>query len=151
MPRFLPEITPRNTITMGAVALGMVVAVGGIVHASTFVDLVRVDVDGVVTNVRTESETVSELLADESLEAPIEIAAQMMLHKDLWAALGDLPERERTILQLRYGLLDGQRRTLEEVGVAFGITRERTRQLEAEALRRLRHRSVGARLQGYLD
>jgi RNA polymerase primary sigma factor len=99
-----------------------------------------------------ESEgTVSELLADESLEAPIEIAAQNMLHRDLWAALGDLPERERKILQLRYGLLDGQRRTLEEVGVAFGITRERTRQLEAEALRRLRHPSVGARLQGYLD
>jgi RNA polymerase primary sigma factor len=95
--------------------------------------------------------TVSELLADESLEAPIEIAAQQMLYRDLSAALDDLPERERKILQLRYGLLDGQRRTLEEVGVAFGITRERTRQLEAEALRRLRHPSVGARLQGYLD
>ena len=68
MPRFLPEITPRNTITMGAVALGMVVAVGGIVHASTFDDLVRVDVDGVVTNVRTESETVSELLAEKGVD-----------------------------------------------------------------------------------
>jgi RNA polymerase primary sigma factor len=99
-----------------------------------------------------ESEgTVSELLADESLEASIEIAAQNMLYQDLSAALNGLPERERKILQLRYGLLDGQRRTLEEVGVAFGITRERTRQLEAEALRRLRHPSVGARLQGYLD
>jgi RNA polymerase primary sigma factor len=99
-----------------------------------------------------ESEgTVSELLADESLEAPIDVAAQKMLHHDLWAALSDLPERERRILQLRYGLLDGRRRTLEEVGVAFGITRERTRQLEAEALSRLRHPSVGARLHGYLD
>jgi RNA polymerase primary sigma factor len=94
---------------------------------------------------------VSEVLADESLETPMEIAAQNMLHQELNAALNDLPERERKILQLRYGLLDGQRRTLEEVGVAFGITRERTRQIEAEALRRLRHPSVGQRLHGYLD
>ncbi|WP_240695680.1 sigma-70 family RNA polymerase sigma factor [Candidatus Chloroploca sp. Khr17] len=94
---------------------------------------------------------VSEVLADESLETPMEIAAQNMLHAELNAALNDLPERERKILQLRYGLLDGQRRTLEEVGVAFGITRERTRQIEAEAMRRLRHPSVGMRLHGYLD
>jgi RNA polymerase primary sigma factor len=94
---------------------------------------------------------VSEVLADESLETPMEIAAQNMLHEELSAALNGLPERERKILQLRYGLLDGQRRTLEEVGMAFGITRERTRQIEAEALRRLRHPSVGNRLHGYLD
>jgi RNA polymerase primary sigma factor len=94
---------------------------------------------------------VGEVLADESLETPMEIAAANMLHRELNAALNDLPERERKILQMRYGLLDGQRRTLEEVGVAFGITRERTRQIEAEALRRLRHPSVGGRLQGYLD
>ncbi|NJN15123.1 MAG: sigma-70 family RNA polymerase sigma factor [Oscillochloris sp.] len=94
---------------------------------------------------------VSEVLADESLETPMEIAAQNMLHAEITAALNDLPDRERKILQMRYGLLDGQRHTLEEVGVAFGITRERTRQIEAEALRRLRHPSVGNRLQGYLD
>ena len=94
---------------------------------------------------------VSEVLADESLETPMEIAAANMLHEELNAVLNDLPERERKILQLRYGLVDGQRRTLEEVGVAFGITRERTRQIEAEALRRLRHPSVGARLHGYLE
>ncbi|MFV9503929.1 MAG: sigma-70 family RNA polymerase sigma factor [Oscillochloridaceae bacterium umkhey_bin13] len=94
---------------------------------------------------------VGEVLADESLETPMEIAAANMLHAELSAALNDLPDRERKILQLRYGLLDGQRRTLEEVGVAFGITRERTRQIEAEALRRLRHPSVGNRLHGYLD
>ena len=94
---------------------------------------------------------VGELLADEQCEAPIELAAAKMLHIELRAALNDLPERERKILQLRYGLLDGQRRTLEEVGLAFGITRERTRQIEADALRRLRHPSVGARLHGYLE
>ena len=94
---------------------------------------------------------VGEVLADESLETPMEIAAAHMLHEELTAVLNDLPERERKILQLRYGLVDGQRRTLEEVGVAFGITRERTRQIEAEALRRLRQPSVGMRLHGYLD
>ncbi|MEI8309011.1 MAG: sigma-70 family RNA polymerase sigma factor [Chloroflexales bacterium] len=95
--------------------------------------------------------SMSEVLADESLETPMEIAAQHMLHQDLHSVLNDLPERERKIIQLRYGLLDGQRRTLEEVGVAFGITRERTRQIEADALSRLRHPSVGQRLHGYLD
>jgi RNA polymerase primary sigma factor len=94
---------------------------------------------------------VGELLADDVLKTPPEITAQNMLQEELSAALMELPERERKILQMRYGLDDGQRRTLEEVGVAFGITRERTRQLEAEALRRLRHPSVGYRLQSYLE
>ncbi|NJP05553.1 MAG: sigma-70 family RNA polymerase sigma factor [Chloroflexaceae bacterium] len=94
---------------------------------------------------------VGELLADESLESPIEIAAQNMLQEELSDILNDLPERERNVLLLRYGLTDGKRRTLEEVGVVFGITRERTRQIEAEALRRLRDPSVGDRLHGYLD
>ena len=90
-------------------------------------------------------------LADDESTAPIEIAAQRMLQQDLIRALMELPERERAILQLRYGLTDGRRRTLEEVGVAFGITRERTRQIEAEALRHLRSPSLGARLQAYLE
>lgn len=92
-----------------------------------------------------------EMLADENLESPIDIAAQHMLKDEIALILNDLPERERDILLMRYGLEDGKRRTLEEVGVAFGITRERTRQIEAEALRRLRHPSVGKRLQGYLE
>jgi RNA polymerase primary sigma factor len=94
---------------------------------------------------------VGELLADEDSDEPVEIAAQRMLQEELTGALMALPERERKILQLRYGLEDGRRHTLEEVGVAFGITRERTRQIEAEALRHLRSPGVGARLQGYLE
>ncbi len=93
----------------------------------------------------------SDHLADDEMSAPVEIAAQRMLRQDLTRALMELPERERAILQLRYGLTDGRRRTLEEVGVTFGITRERTRQIEAEALRHLRSPSVGARLQAYLE
>jgi RNA polymerase primary sigma factor len=90
-------------------------------------------------------------LADDDSAAPVEIAAQRMLQQDLVRALMELPERERAILQMRYGLTDGRRRTLEEVGVTFGITRERTRQIEAEALRHLRSPSVGGRLQAYLE
>jgi RNA polymerase primary sigma factor len=65
--------------------------------------------------------------------------------------LQQLPERERNIIQLRYGLNDGRYRSLEEVGVEFGITRERVRQIKAMALRRLRHPYLGKKLRGYLD
>jgi RNA polymerase primary sigma factor len=94
---------------------------------------------------------IGELLADETTETPVEAATQRMLQEELFAALNELPERERKVLLMRYGLTDGRRRTLEEVGVAFGITRERTRQIEAEALRRLRDPGLGQRLNGYLD
>jgi RNA polymerase primary sigma factor len=94
---------------------------------------------------------VGELLADEDSETPMELAAQRMLQEDLSQALMELPEREREILQLRYGLADGRRRTLEEVGSTFGITRERTRQIEAEALRHLRSPQMGDRLHAYLE
>lgn len=94
---------------------------------------------------------VGEILADETMEAPIEIATQHMLKTELEGILEDLPERERKVLRLRYGLSDGRRHTLEEVGVAFGITRERIRQVEAEALRRLRHQHSGKCLHSYLE
>lgn len=94
---------------------------------------------------------IGEVVADDELDVPLEIAARRMLEKDMAEALGQLPERERTVLQLRYGLTDGRRRTLEEVGVAFGITRERTRQIEAEALRSLRGPSLAGRLHSYLE
>ncbi|WP_157042660.1 sigma-70 family RNA polymerase sigma factor [Roseiflexus castenholzii] len=94
---------------------------------------------------------IGELLADDGADAPMEIATQHMLQRDLEQALMDLPDRERAVLRLRYGLTDGRRRTLEEIGSAFGITRERTRQIEADALRLLRRPGVSARLQAYLE
>lgn len=94
---------------------------------------------------------IGELLADEMSDSPNDIATRRMLQADVATALLELPERERSILQLRYGMVDGRRRTLEEVGAAFGITRERTRQIEADALRQLRAPHLGDRLQGYLD
>jgi len=94
---------------------------------------------------------IGEMLADDKEDGPMETATANLLYNDIHAALGDLPERERKVLALRYGLEDGRRRTLEEVGAAFGITRERTRQIEADAMRRLRAPEVGRRLHGYLE
>jgi len=94
---------------------------------------------------------VGEFLADENLEAPLEYATRTMLLVELNDALAQLPDRERQILLMRYGLADGKRRTLEEVGAEFGITRERTRQIEAEAMRHLRQPEVGQHLRAYLD
>ncbi len=95
--------------------------------------------------------TLGDFLTDEELPTPSEIAAQKLLRRDLNAALDQLNDRERRIIDLRYGLLDGRRRTLEEVGRVLGMTRERARQIEAEALRRLRSPEIGQHLRDYLE
>ncbi|MBM4413261.1 MAG: sigma-70 family RNA polymerase sigma factor [Chloroflexi bacterium] len=82
---------------------------------------------------------------------PMMSAEQIVLRERLHEALTRLPERERRIIQLRYGLEDGRSRTLEEVGREFGITRERTRQIEGEALRKLRHPGVARGLRSFLE
>ena len=92
-----------------------------------------------------------DFIEDDRIAPPEEQASRSMLERDIFKALGELPDRERTVLDLRYGLSDGQRRTLEEVGRSLGITRERARQIEGEALRRLRASQQGAGLRGYLD
>ncbi len=95
--------------------------------------------------------TLGDFLTDEELPTPGDAAAQQLLRQDLTAALNQLNDRERRIIDLRYGLVDGRRRTLEEVGRALGMTRERARQIEAEALRRLRSPEVGQHLRDYLE
>ncbi|MDW7981752.1 MAG: RNA polymerase sigma factor RpoD [Thermomicrobium sp.] len=92
-----------------------------------------------------------DFIEDEAQPSPIDIASQQLLRQQLEEALSRLTERERRIIVLRYGLEDGQFRTLEEVGREFGITRERIRQIEAKALRKLRHPSCSRLLRGYLD
>ncbi|WP_322497131.1 RNA polymerase sigma factor RpoD [Chloroflexus sp.] len=92
-----------------------------------------------------------DFIEDDRILTPAEAAAASLLREQLEEVLMKLPERERKIIQLRYGLKDGRYRTLEEVGIEFGITRERIRQIEAVALRKLRHPHLGKKLRGYLD
>ena len=102
--------------------------------------------------VGTEGDAVlGDFIEDEHNAPPIENATANILREQLEEALQKLPERERKIIQLRYGLVDGRYRTLEEVGREFGITRERIRQIEAKALRKLRHPHYGRALRRYLD
>jgi RNA polymerase primary sigma factor len=102
--------------------------------------------------VGTEGDSVlGDFIEDRGSAAPLESAAQHILREQIDIVLQKLPERERRIIQLRYGLYDGQYRTLEEVGREFGITRERIRQIEARVLRKLRHPHYGRSLRGYLD
>ncbi len=101
----------------------------------------------------TDSEddsVLGDFVEDQESPAPPEIATQTLLREQLHDVLGTLPARESRILQLRYGLLDGTSYTLEEVGRKMGVTRERVRQIEAQAFRRLRQSSVSGKLADYL-
>jgi RNA polymerase primary sigma factor len=104
------------------------------------------------TPVGAEGDSVlGDFIEDNGAAAPLESAAQHILREQIEIVLQKLPERERRIIQLRYGLQDGHYRTLEEVGREFGITRERIRQIEARVLRKLRHPHYGRGLRGYLE
>jgi RNA polymerase primary sigma factor len=95
--------------------------------------------------------TLEHVLADQNQEPLLDQAAQTLLRDDLREAMSHLTSREREILTLRYGLGDGTAHTLEEVGRILGLTRERIRQLEAEAMKKLRDPRLGKRLRGYFD
>ena len=97
-----------------------------------------------------EDSVLGDFIEDDEAPAPSDSATYNLLKEHLQTILNDLPPREVRILQLRYGLLDGQAYTLEEVGNKMGVTRERVRQIEAQALSRLRHPSVQKILRDYL-
>ncbi len=95
--------------------------------------------------------TLADFIPDPRALDADDAAATGMLREQIASALDQLTERERKVLELRYGLSDGQPRTLEEVGKAFNVTRERVRQIEVKALRKLRHPRLGKLLKDYLD
>jgi RNA polymerase primary sigma factor len=97
-----------------------------------------------------EDSVLGDFIQDEEIPAPDETATYNLLREHLESVLNTLPPREVRILQLRYGLLDGQAYTLEEVGRKMGVTRERVRQIEAQALSRLRHPAIRRKLREYL-
>ena len=98
-----------------------------------------------------EDSHLGDFIQDDNVTVPAEAAAQTLLKEQLDEVLSTLTEREQTVLRLRFGMSDGRARTLEEVGKEFDVTRERIRQIEAKALRKLRHPSRSRKLRDYLD
>ena len=98
-----------------------------------------------------EDSHLGDFIQDDNVPVPAEAAAFTLLKEQLVEVLGTLTEREQKVLRLRFGLDDGRARTLEEVGKEFSVTRERIRQIEAKALRKLRHPSRSRKLKDYLD
>ena len=92
-----------------------------------------------------------DFIEDQSAENPVDMTSYSLLKDKLSEVLSSLTERERKILELRFGLVDGYARTLEEVGKQYKVTRERIRQIEAKALRKLRHPTRVRHLQGFLE
>ena len=97
-----------------------------------------------------ESSRLGDFVEDGTVQAPDEVVLQGLLRDDLEGVMNTLSERERTVLKLRFGLDDGHPRTLEEVGRVFNVTRERIRQIEAKALRKLKHPTRAKKLREYL-
>ena len=98
-----------------------------------------------------EDTMLSDFIEDKCIENPSELTEHKLLKEHIESVLSTLPKREQDVIKMRYGLLGGYPLTLEEVGLHFGVTRERIRQIEAKGLRRLRHPKRSRRLKGYLD
>lgn len=98
-----------------------------------------------------EDSRLGDLVEDHGSLAPTEATSQQLLKEQIDKVLDELTDREKKVLQLRFGLKDGHARTLEEVGREFNVTRERIRQIEGKALRKLRHPTRSRKLKGYLD
>ena len=100
---------------------------------------------------KEEDSRLGDFIEDKEADAPIKTVASDLLREDLAEVLCTLSPRERDVLRLRFGMDDGRQRTLEEVGQLFGVTRERIRQIEAKALRKLRHPNRSKRLREYVE
>ena len=98
-----------------------------------------------------EDSRLGDFIEDKDADAPVKTVAHELLREDLAEVLSGLSPRERDVLRLRFGMDDGRQRTLEEVGQLFGVTRERIRQIEAKALRKLRHPNRSKRLREYVE
>jgi RNA polymerase primary sigma factor len=100
---------------------------------------------------KEEDSRLGDFIEDKEADAPVMTVAHELLREDLHEVLSSLSPRERDVLRLRFGMDDGRQRTLEEVGQLFGVTRERIRQIEAKALRKLRHPNRSKRLKEYIE
>ena len=100
---------------------------------------------------KEEDSRLGDFIEDKDADAPVKTVAHELLREDLAEVLSGLSAREKDVLRLRFGMDDGKQRTLEEVGQLFGVTRERIRQIEAKALRKLRHPNRSKRLREYVE
>ena len=98
-----------------------------------------------------DESNLADFIKDDTIDGPADAAAKAMLHEAVEQVLGELTEREQEIVRMRFGLDGGQAKTLEEVGKAFGVTRERIRQIEAKTLAKLRHPQRSQRLREFLE
>ena len=98
-----------------------------------------------------DDSNLSDFVHDATADSPADLAARKLLNEAVLEALDELNDRERQVVRLRFGLEDGQARTLEEVGREFGVTRERIRQIESKTLAKLRHPQRSQKLRDYLD
>jgi len=98
-----------------------------------------------------DSASLGDVIEDLSAEAPSDAATRIMLTQAVETALAELSEREQEVVKMRFGLEDGQPKTLEEVGKAFGVTRERVRQIEAKTLAKLRHPQRSHKLKEFME
>jgi RNA polymerase primary sigma factor len=102
------------------------------------------------TPIGEDGDRLGDFIEDPEAVVPPEAASLVMLQEHIGSVLGSLSAREKRVIELRFGLLDGHHRTLGEVGQEFGLTRERIRQIEAKTLSKLRHPSRSERLRDYL-
>jgi RNA polymerase primary sigma factor len=100
---------------------------------------------------KEEDSRLGDFIEDRDADTPVTSVTQELLREDINEVLSTLTPREQQVLRLRFGLDDGRPRTLEEVGQEFGVTRERIRQIEAKALRKLRHPNRNRRLREYIE
>lgn len=100
---------------------------------------------------KEEDSRLGDMIADENAATPAMAVTNELLRADIIEVMAGLSPRERDVLRLRFGLDDGRQRTLEEVGQLFGVTRERIRQIESKALRKLRHPNRSRKLRDYVD
>jgi RNA polymerase primary sigma factor len=145
--RLEQELGREPTIDELATAMGL--QVGEVRDAIQASQRQPVSLDSALSD-DDEDRTVGDLLEDHALVPPDEEAVHALLRAEIRAALALLDERERRVIELRYGLRDGRDRTLEEVGRVLGLTRERIRQIECQALQKLRQPAVAVRLRDYL-
>lgn len=130
--------TPEELQALTGLPLSRVLTCLRVLNGETSIDAPMYERDG-------DAFALADLIADDSATDDIEDTDQRLMAEQLRAAVADLPEREREVIELRYGLTDGRPRTLDEVGQVIGMSRERMRQIEANALRKLRHPGMGVR------